>query len=90
MKKEKEVTEIHLKQHDGLGFSLRTIGTPQTIGDAIMSLYAWYITEHIRPEKQHEYLLHTLESLTRKIEKDTIKTIEVDLEGLLEQLGGKK
>lgn len=90
-KKEKKLqAEIHLKQVNDLGFSLKTSGTPKDIGEAIMSLQAWFITEYIEPKLQSDYLIYIIESLNRKIKKDTIKSLEVNLEELLNQLGGKK
>jgi hypothetical protein len=72
-KKEKKVkAEIHLKQVDDVGFSLKTSGTTKDIGEAILSLQAWFITEHIDPKQHSDYLLYVLESLNRKNKKEAI------------------
>lgn len=90
-KEKKEIkAEIHLKQVDDVGFSLKTSGTAKDIGEAILSLQAWFITEHIDQKQHSDYLIYILESLNRKTKKDTIKSIEFDLKELLKQLGGKE
>lgn len=82
--------EIHLKQVDDIGFSLKTSGTAKDLGEAIMSLQAWFISEYIDPKQHAEYLVYIIESLNRKTKKDTIKSFEIDIKNLLKQMGGKE
>lgn len=89
-KKRKLQVEIHLKQMDEIGYTIKTAGTPKDLGDAIMSLQAWFIAEYIDPKQRVEYLIHIMESLNRKTQKNTIKSFEIDMESLLKQMGGKK
>ena len=89
-KEEKLQAEIHLKQIDGTGFSLKTSGTAKDLGEAIISLQAWFISEYIDPKQRAEYLIYIIEALNRKAKENTIKSIEIDIENLLKQMGGKE
>lgn len=94
MAKHSKDVEIHLTQYKK-GYTLETTGTPEELGDAVLSLLAWFIKEFIIPEKQDAFILKTIESVKRKLDTDSIQSVEVEKENLeaniekiLKDLGG--
>ena len=88
-KNRKNYAEIYLKQANDIGFSIKTSGSVEQIGNAILTLHAWFISEYIDKEKVADYLLYCMNSLKRKSNKETIQCVEVDLDELMKQMGGK-
>ena len=77
MSKHSKDTEIHLTQYKDQGYALETSGTPEDLGEAVLSLLAWFIKEFIIPEKQSDFILCTIDSIKRKLDTASIKSVEV-------------
>ena len=50
MAKHSKDTEIHLTQYHNQGYALETSGAPEDLGEAVLSLLAWFIKEFIIPK----------------------------------------
>lgn len=98
MSKKEKLIKIHLEQKSDIGYTLETAGSVEDLGEAILSLQAWFISEFIEPEKHSEFLIYMLESIKRKLKTDSIRSIDTTsreefdkiIDEVMERLGGKQ